>query len=226
AVDSPQAAIYEVFMRRLIALLLRDKVGEDLAARYAGKGPLPVLGETSFFGHRAWEWAQQVLAADDSPWFDLGHGEKRNDVIRLALRETVDFLKTTLGPTSDDWAWGKLHVMRLTHFVGQVPTLAPLFNRGPFALGGDGNTVWATGGNMATLDSDQVIGPPFRHIADLGDWSNSWGLLMPGNSGRPGNRHYDDQIAAWFSGGYHPLLFARGDVERAAEARLLLMPRA
>lgn len=225
AVDSPQAAIYEVFMRRFIMLLLRDKVGEDLAARYAGKGPLPVLGETSFFGHRAWEWAQQVLATDESPWFDLGHGERRNDVIRLALRETVDFLKARLGPTSDDWAWGKLHVLRFTHFVGQVPALAPIFNRGPFALGGDGNTIWATGSGMNTLDSDQVIGPPFRHISDLGDWSNSWGLLTPGNSGRPGNRHYDDQIEAWFTGDYHPLLFTRGDVEREAEARLTLMPR-
>jgi penicillin amidase len=225
AADSPQAAIYQVFMRRIIPLMLTDKLGPDLAARYAGKGPTPGLAGASFFDQRAWEWLQTTLAAPESHWFDLGHGERRDDVMRLALAETVAFLKERLGPASGDWAWGKLHTLRYSHVVGQVPALAPIFNRGPYALGGDGNTVWATGSGMRTLDSDQVIGPPFRHISDLGDWSNSFGLLAPGNSGQPGSRHYDDQIAAWFAGGYHPLLFTREEVEREAEARLTLMPR-
>lgn len=224
AADSPQAAVYQVFMRRCLALLLRDKLGPDLAACYAGKGPTPALADASFFGQRSWEWLQKTLALPDSPWFDLGHGERRDDIIRLALRETVDFLKERLGPASGDWAWGKLHQIRFSHAVGQVPALAPLFNRGPFPLGGDGNTVWATGSGMDTLGSDQVIGPPFRHISDLGDWRNSAGLLAPGNSGQPGSRHYDDQIGSWFSGEYHPLLFTRADVEREAEARLTLNP--
>jgi penicillin amidase len=77
---------------------------------------------------------------------------------------------------------------------------------------------------MHTVDSDQVIGPPFRHISDVGDWRNSLGLLAPGNSGQPGSQHYDDQISAWFEDGYHPLLFTREDVEREAEARLTLAP--
>jgi penicillin amidase len=225
AADSPQAAIYEVFMRRCIALLLRDKLGADLAARYAGKGPTPGLAGSSFFGQRSWEWLQKTLATPDSHWFDLGHGERRDDIISLALRETVDFLKERLGPASSDWAWGKLHQIRFSHTMGQVAALAPLFNRGPFPLGGDGNTIWATGSGMAALGSDQVVGPPFRLIADLADWRDSSGLLAPGNSGQPGSRHYDDQIGAWFTGEYHPLLFTRGDVEREAVGRLTLMPR-
>lgn len=224
AADSPRAAIYEVFMRRCIALLLRDKLGADLAARYAGKGPTPGLAASSFFGQRSWEWLQKTLALPDSHWFDLGHGERRDDIVRLALRETIDFLKERLGPASSDWAWGKLHQIRFSHAVGQVPALAPLFNRGPFPLGGDGNTVWATGSGMAALGSDQVVGPPFRHISDLGDWRDSSGLLAPGNSGQPGSRHYDDQILAWFLGEYHPLLFTRADVERETAGRLTLMP--
>jgi len=222
--DSPQAAVYEVFMRRIIPLLLRPKLGPELTDRYTGKGPTPVLAEASFFGHRSWEWLRETLADEESAWFDLGRGERRDDVLRLALRETVDFLKERLGPNSEDWAWGKLHKIRFSHLVGQTPLTAPLFNRGPFALGGDENTVWATGSGLNTLDSDQVVGPPFRFIADLGDWRNSVGLLAPGNSGQPGSRHYDDQIQAWFESGYHPLLFTREDVEAAAEARLLLTP--
>ena len=144
--------------------------------------------------------------------------------MRLALRQTIDFLQERLGPSAGDWAWGKLHKLRYSHIVGQVPALVSVFNRGPLPLGGDGTTVWATGSGMYTVDSDQVIGPPFRHISDVGNWRNSLGLLAPGNSGQPGSRHYDDQVGAWFEGAYHPLLFTREDVEREAEARLTLTP--
>jgi acyl-homoserine lactone acylase PvdQ len=61
-------------------------------------------------------------------------------------------------------------------------------------------------------------------IADLGDLRRSLGLLVPGNSGRPGSPHYDDQVPAWFTGEHHPMLHARQDVEQAAKARLLLKP--
>ena len=39
---------------------------------------------------------------------------------------------------------------------------------------------------------------------------------------RPDSPHYDDQIAAWYAGDYHPMLYAREDVERGARARLWL----
>ncbi len=224
AANSPAAAIYEVFMRRAVALLLTGKIGVDLAVRYAGKGPTPALADSSLFGHRSWEWLQETLATQDSHWFDLGHDENRDAVLRLALRHTVDFLKERLGPGPGDWAWGKLHKLRYVHVVGQAPALAPIFNRGPYPAGGDANTIWAAASSLHTVDSDQIIGPPYRHISDLGDWRNSLGLLAPGNSGQPGSQHYDDQVDAWFEGGYHPLLFTREDVEREAEARLTLSP--
>ena len=74
------------------------------------------------------------------------------------------------------------------------------------------------------LSSEGIIGPPSRFIADLGDLRNSLGLLAPGQSGQPGSKHYDDQVEAWFTGDYHPMLYAREDVEREAEVRLRLEP--
>jgi penicillin amidase len=85
--------------------------------------------------------------------------------------------------------------------------------------------VWATGASRHDLNSDGIIGPPFRFIADLGDLRQSRGLLAPGQSGQPGSRHYADQVDAWFQGNYHPMLYAREDVEREAVARLTLLPR-
>jgi len=224
AADSPAAAVQQVFMRRMIYLTLTGKLG-DLTARYAGKGPTPVLAKSSFFGKRSWEWLQERLKEPDSHWFDQGHGETRDDCARLALRETVDFLKAELGPMVSDWAWSKLHTLTFGHVLGQIEPLNQVFNRGPYPLGGDGTTVWATGANSHDFNSDSVTGPPFRFIADMGDLRNSLGLLAPGQSGQPGSKHYDDQAEAWFTGEYHPILYAREDVEREAEARLRLEPQ-
>jgi penicillin amidase len=221
--DSPAAAVHQVFVRRMLNLLLKDKLA-DLADRYRGKGPTPLLQESSMFGEKSWSWLQQLLEDPTSHWFDLGQGEERDDVMRLALRETIDFLKDELGPEIGDWSWGKLHTLTYAHMLGSVKPLDKLFNRGPFPVGGDATTVWATGISRFDLSCDGTVGPPFRFIADLGDLRNSWGLLVPGQSGQPGSKHYDDQMQAWFEGEYHPMLYVRKDVEREAEARLKLVP--
>ena len=144
--------------------------------------------------------------------------------MRRALRETVDYLKGECGPGIEDWAWGKLHKLTFGHLLGRAPLLAPTFNRGPFAIGGDDHTVWATGGSTPDLECEALIGPPYRFIVDLGDLRKSVSVLVPGQSGQPGSRHYDDQVQSWFEGEYHPMLYDREDVERAASSRLLLEP--
>jgi penicillin amidase len=210
-------------LQRLMNLLLTDKLG-DLAERYTGKGPTPVLAEGSMYGHRAPEWLQKTLGEPDSHWFDLGSGQTRDDCMRLALRETVDFLKAELGPEIAGWAWGKLHKLTYSHALGRVQPLDQLLNRGPYPIGGDADTVWATGSPRNDLRCENIIGPPFRFIADLGDLGKSLGMLVPGQSGQPGSPHYDDQVQAWFTGEYHPMLYAREDVEKGAEERLRLEP--
>jgi penicillin amidase len=223
AAGSPAAAIYEVFVRRLTRLLTADRLG-DAAVCYAGKGPTPVLQDRSIFGHRSREWLQSVLTDPDCRWFGFGCGPTRDDCVRSALRETVDYLKAELGPEVDDWAWGKLHQLTYAHVLGQVPALGKVFNLGPYPLGGNDDTLWATGTNLHDLAGGAVIGPAYRMIVDLGDLGNSLGLLAPGQSGRLGSKHYGDQVEAWFTGDYHPMVYAREDVEQHAEARLVLEP--
>jgi penicillin amidase len=234
--DSPAAGICQVFVREMLKLMLRDKLG-DLTVRYMGLGPTPILAEKSSFPLRASDWLESQLVQPDSAWFNLGNGETRDEVMRQALRETLSSLQKRLGTPLDGaagangspqgdhpWSWGRLHKLTYSHVLGSVKALASLFNRGPYAIGGDATTVWATGTGLDDLDSQAVIGPPFRFIVDLGDLRNSVGLLAPGQSGRPGSRHYDDQVSAWFTGDYHPMLYAREEVERAGIVRVELSP--
>jgi penicillin amidase len=218
AANSPAALVYEVLVRKVLALMIDGKLG-DLGPIYRGKGPNPGL-----WGMHSWEWLARMLAKPDSPWWDLGGGEQRDDVLKLALKETLDFLKVDISPHPGDWAWGKMHQLTFRHILGRQPLLAPIFDRGPYPIGGDGNTIWATFTTEFDLSHNFVGGPPFRFIADLGDLAHALGLLAPGQSGHIASRHYDDSVPAWFEQGYHIMLYNKKEIEEAAKERLTLTP--
>jgi penicillin G amidase len=218
--QSSEAAVYEVFIRKAVQLILKSKLG-DFTETYMGKGPTPFLAENSLLGNRALEWLQKVLLQPESHWFE---SLSRDETIKLALLQTINYLEETCGATPDKWAWGKLHSLCFTHHLGRVEMLKGLFNRGTYPLGGDFNTVWATGAAHHDVSCERVVGPPFRFICDLSDIENSYGLLCPGQSGCPVDEHYDDQISAWFERGYHPMLFTRKSVEENSKQHLILSP--
>jgi penicillin amidase len=219
--NSPEAAIYQVFSVRLALRLLEEPLGE-LAPGYIGKGPTPILAERSIMGERAREWLRKILSDSESPWFPNADPATRTKILLQTLAESIDFLKETCGTKIEDWSWGKLHHLAFNHPLGSVKHLDRLFNRGPYPIGGDHDTIWAAGSSLYDLGNNQVVGPPFRFIADLSDWNNCLGMLVPGQSGHPGSRHYAGNITAWFRGEYHPMVFDREAIEKAASARLVL----
>jgi penicillin G amidase len=221
APSSSQAAVYEVFTTKLLSLLLSEKLGEMLL-RYTGKGAVPVLQETSLHGERSREWLESILSNPNSHWFDLGDGRSRDDLILIALKESVEFLKSECGPEIDSWRWDKLHQITFGHTLGSVKPLDKFFNSGPFPIGGDFDTVWASGATRQDLSHDQIVGPPFRFIADLQDWNRSLGMLVPGQSGHPMSPHYADNIQGWLKGEYHPMLFDREAVLKEVSAVLVI----
>jgi len=113
--------------------------------------------------------------------------------------------------------------MRLTHSLGRVPPIDRLLNRGPYPVGGDFNTVWATGASYINLEGDEIISAPFRFIADLSDLNHCYSVHAPGQSGNPASVHYDDQIDSWFNKDYHPVYFDREDVVKNARSKLMLL---
>ena len=217
-VESPLTSIFEAASRQAVRLLLEHWLG-GLGPRIQGKGPFP--GE---WPQHTWEWFIHLLDKPDSPWFDLGKGERRDDVLLLALQEAVVYLKRELGPHMSDWEWGKLHQVTFGHILGRQKPLDRVFNSGPFPIGGDGNTIWASFTSFYDLQRRAMTGPPFRFIADLGDLDHCWGLLVPGQSGNLASPHRTDGIKPWFEGVYHPMLFRRDEIEQNLEAKLELMP--
>jgi penicillin amidase len=246
--ESTAAAIYQVFIRKFIWLVLSNKLGpqskgqadqptsateqslsntvlDDLTERVMGKGPTPILADSSLFGSHWLPWLVNLLDHPDSKWFDLGKGEKRDDVMRLALRMTIDELKSISGDSMQEWSWGKLHQVTFQHVLGSNRMLSSFLNLGPYPVGGDETTIWATSTSSQNLETDQMVGPPFRMIIDLKNLENSVSILAPGQSGNPVSPYYKDQVKAWFEGAYHPILYYPPEVEKQAKHRLKLFPR-
>jgi acyl-homoserine lactone acylase PvdQ len=91
--------------------------------------------------------------------------------------------------------------------------------RGPYAMNGDSFTVWvispSRNGNLAVS---------YRQIIDLADFKNSICVLSYSQSRHFRSRFYDDQIAHWMQGEYHPMLFDSKDIEARFVGTLKLEP--
>ena len=173
---------------------------------------------------RSREWLDHILDNPDLTWFDLGKGESRDEMIINGSPRNDRCFEQSYGAGIDDWSWGKLHTLTFGHTLGTVKPLEKIFNRGPYPLGGDFDTVWATGSSRFDLSKKGIVGPPFRFIADLSNWENCLGLLAPGQSGQPASPHYADQIQSWFTGIYHPMMFSQEEVEKKVKDALVLSP--
>jgi len=164
-----------------------------------------------------------MLDDPDSSWVRGAGG--REEVLLKSLHQAVQWLKDRLGSDLEAWQWGKIHGAVFDHSLGIQPPLDQVFNRGPYPIGGDTDTVCQT----AYLSHDpydvRAYGPSHRQIIDMGDLAGAVMICPPGQSGQVGSPHYDDLIKPWLKGEYTPLLWTREQIEQGAQGRLLITPQ-
>jgi penicillin amidase len=141
--------------------------------------------------------------------------ELNSAALAESLASALAELAERLGPDRARWSWGRLHQVRFRHTINDRS-----FHRGPVPRPGDAHTVNATGG----ADFAQTSGASYRQILDLSDWDKSMMTNVPGESGDPSSPHYDDLLAAWARGEYHPMPYSRKAVEAATVERIVLEP--
>jgi penicillin amidase len=135
-----------------------------------------------------------------------------------ALAAVVADLRERFGPDETVWAWGNVRPLTLEHPIGRVKAFAPLFNRGPFPWGGDGNTISQAGGTAPMVIAS------LRCVIPLGDWENARYVLPGGQSGNPFSSHYDDQLTLWQRGEGIAIAWSERAVAAAAVSELRLLP--
>jgi penicillin amidase len=160
-------------------------------------------------GRADYRWLEGWLSRDDVP------RAARDSVLVGALDEAVAELTRRYSGDRTKWQWGAIHLATFSH------PLASRFDLPAVARGGDGNTVYATGG----ANFRQSSGASFREILDLADWDRSVVTNVPGQSADPRSPHYRDLLELWGNDRYFPLVYSRARVEQETEQVLWLRPR-
>ncbi len=222
--DSAAGAVYDILRYHLMRSAYAE-LGELFGAQAAlgtfGTTPGSLYLDRAVPGLLDRMGAAPSLVAPD-PW--LGGGRSWAAILYEALERSVEELRERLGSDPERWSYGRLHSLMLRHPLGNVPALAPLFNRGPWPTGGDLDTV-----NQHFLPRNPVAGPrynaaSYRQILDPGDWNSARIILPAGQSGHPASSHYADMAAPWRAGAYLPLLWTPAAVARYTVATLSLEP--
>lgn len=221
--DSREALIFEVWYRRHLRPAILTRALEQLvdagkvAAAFERVAP---KDETSVD-------SRIILDILENPKERLGSNPKRflKETVASTLGAAFAEITELLGEDATKWTWGSVHVVCPEHplrtRLSGLPESRVALD--PRPRGGNGDCV----GNTAYgADFIQRVGSSLRVVVDVGDWDRSLAMNSPGQSGRLGERHFDDLYQPWSSGESFPLLYSREKIESVTEHRIVLSPKA
>jgi penicillin G amidase len=144
-------------------------------------------------------------------------GVPATDSILLAALSDAEVQLRAMPNGADTLAllWGRVHTATFRH------PLSAQYDLPAASRGGDGNTVYATGG----AGFSQTAGASFREVIDLADFDRSIVTNVPGQSADPRSPHYADLLPLWATDRYFPLVYSRARVEAETERVTWLRPR-
>lgn len=212
--DSPEAAIFNIFWVHLLADTFHDQLP---ASQYPGGN------------HKDADAVYFLLQQPDSPWWDdlaTPETESRDDILIGAFQSAYAEGVEKLGADVGEWRWGELHTIYYQHATlgrSGISLIENLFNRGPFPTHGSETVVQKTCWSATSPYQVRCI-PALRQVIDLGDLSNSRMVHSVGQSGHPMHPQYDNFIEAWRTFEYHPSNWLRTQAEAGSHDLLILEP--
>ena len=206
--SSPAASLWWTFWTRYVV----DTFQPWWNAYHVPVAAHPELAVQPQFPHQALDEDVETWTLHDphNAAFSLPNGTKRDAsaVMLQAFQESIGELSKTLGNDPAQWQWGKLHAREIYSRLGPEP-----LSYGPRASGGDEWTLnHAPGGLMSLHDPTLLpseLGPSWRMIVD-------WGIgqaeaVYPGGlDENPASPWYENEIAAWWTGHYYPMIDGSG----------------
>ena len=217
--DSAAASVYEVFLADLSRRVAQVKAPRSWPW-FLGAGFGAVVPYTMFHTRLVGRIARLVRErpsgwAPDDDWTSL---------LASSLAAAVERLQKERGPDPGAWGWGGVRPLTLQHPTSDRRFLAAIFNLGPMAIGGDGNTVLQAGTTPLDPLSNPGVIPNTRVVMVPADPEASRFVLAGGQSGNPFSPHYADQLAWWRAGRGLPIPWSEAAVREATRESLVLMP--
>ncbi|HEY9379341.1 MAG TPA: penicillin acylase family protein, partial [Jiangellaceae bacterium] len=213
--DSAAAAYFNAVWRNLLRLTFHDELPEDVQPNGGG---------------RWFEVVRNLLETPDDPYWDdvttEDVVERRDTILRQAIRDGRDEMTRLQGKDPANWAWGRLHALTLrdaTFGSSGIGPIEALVNRGPVEVGGGLSIVQATGWTAPAGFATNWV-PSMRMVVDLGDLDGSQWIDLTGVSGHPYHDHYGDQTELWRTGRTLPMRWDQAAIREAAVETLRLTP--
>jgi penicillin G amidase len=156
---SPQPLVFNAWVQRFVALAeQRNKV-------------VPSLGAP-------WEDLASEFFAHPAPWC----GGDCTPLLRSALLDGPESLRTAGGDDPASWRWGKAHHAVFSNaFLDAIP-LVRVLARAEIPVSGDDSTLFR-GGSDRLGEFSALHGGAYRGVYDLADPENSRFIVTPGQSG-------------------------------------------
>lgn len=231
-VDSMGCAAWSAWEYRVLRDVIDDDLGA-LAREYVGSPSSWVL-----FG--------RLLDDPSSAWWDdlatPDLVERGPDIIARAMDEAGAELRDAIG-SPDRWSWGRLHTATFREATLGLSGIGPLewyFNDGPHSAPGTAGAINNTYYRFSRAYPDlndpeyQPVGidhvfdvtnlPSYRLTIDMSDLDGARIVITTGQAGNPFDRHANDQIDPWRTGGTVPLPFTVEAIQAAAASTLVMKP--
>lgn len=132
---------------------------------------------------------------------------QKQALLERAIATGLDSLTATQGADPSQWRWGRINRSELPHALVRAFDIPPVERHG--------------GAGFVA-----AVGATYREIIDMGDLDNAMATNVPGQSGQPGSPFYKNLVDSFGRGEYFPLAFSKAAVDKVAEHRLVLVPRA
>lgn len=208
--SSASAAVYEAWLAALSRRTFADELGTDLYARWAAGGGAPAT-------------LIRLARQPDNVWWDdlaTPQRETRDDMMRLAYANALDYLGRHYGDLHTIWEWGQVHAARFEHALGDRWPESSLLNRGPIFLGGDGFSQPATPFDPAA-SFEAVLTPSL--VWQIGP-GGKLAFALAGEQAALVQLPGRGQLDAWRAGQFTPLLWDKAQVQANASGMATLLP--
>jgi penicillin G amidase len=177
--DKPEPLIFSAWLRELNRALFADKLGPYFADYWSLR---PEAVRAVLTSHPDWCGAGGCGSA-----------------LSQSLDRALDDLSSRYGSDPGVWRWGKAHYAAFEHPLwSKLPQLRDWLTP---VIAADGGIDTVNAGAFFVGDDDAPFadrhGPVMRMIVDMAEPDAARFMVVPGQSGNPLSRHWDDLLSSW-----------------------------
>jgi penicillin amidase len=198
--ESAAAAIFGLTHQALVEELLSRRLGEQLYDDVTAHPPLVSrILKRAFLDNRK-SWLMEAGA---------------DKILVTAYEKALDRAKSRMGSDPKKWKWGEIHRVEFRHpLTARSRFLETLYHVGPVSLSGSDDTVNLAGWSMAH-PFKVVEGVSLRHVGEMTDPPQAFGISPLGASAHFFSTYYKDQTSLWLSGRLFPDPIQTADIRKS-----------